>query len=127
MRNPAHLFARRGKPGVPFWLIKYLPMDIYYIKSNLLVISAALPAIIGIARYKGFDRGSQIFFYLSVLSLVSESAAYYAAVHYRNSLVVYNVSTWGIGSVPISTRMICIFTPANSQNCLSPTTGAPYV
>jgi len=67
-------------------------MDIYYLKSNILIITAFLPVIIGVFRYRAMDLGTKIFFYLSVLGLVVESLAYYMAFRYHNNLIAYNLS-----------------------------------
>ncbi len=67
-------------------------MDAYYLKSDFLILTLALPVIIGASRFRLLDKGSKIIFYITVLCLVSESLAYLMAVKYRNNMVVYNLN-----------------------------------
>jgi len=67
-------------------------MDNFYVKGNIILLTAFLPVLFGLLRYRVLDRGSRIFFYISVLGLVTESLAYYMAHKYRDNLVVYNLS-----------------------------------
>lgn len=68
-------------------------MHTYIIKSGILIFSLALPVGIGTYRYRILDKGTKIFYALSILSLVTECLGNYMAVRYKNNLLVYNISS----------------------------------
>jgi len=67
-------------------------MSFYYIKHFVMILTTALPVAVGIYRYRAFDMGSKIFYYSSILCMIAESLAFYAAVYFHNNLVVYNIA-----------------------------------
>ena len=66
-------------------------MNAYYIKGDILLLTLTTTVIIGTRRYRIMDTATRIFYYLSVLTLLGEALAYYAAYKYANNLPVYNI------------------------------------
>jgi len=72
--------------------LKDRAMDNYYIRTNILIVTAAIPVIFGTYHYRKLDIGTKIFFYLAVFSFIDESVAYYSALHYHNNMFIYNIA-----------------------------------
>lgn len=67
-------------------------MTDYYVRTNILILTEALPVVICAIRFKMFDNGTRMFAALCTLNLITESLAYYMAVKYGNNIMVYNIA-----------------------------------
>jgi hypothetical protein len=67
-------------------------MNTYYLRTNLMIATAAIAVGAGIYRYSKFDRATKLFFYFAVCSFLEESLAYYWALRYNRNTVVYNIT-----------------------------------
>jgi hypothetical protein len=70
-----------------------MTMDPFYLKGAILLLVLTIAVVTGSLHYRSMDIGTKIFYYLTILGLVSESLAYYAAFRYTDNLPVYNISS----------------------------------
>ncbi len=68
-------------------------MNPFYLKGAILLLVLSIAVVTGSLNYRSMDIGTKIFYYLTILGLVSESLAYYAAFRYTDNLPVYNISS----------------------------------
>ena len=59
----------------------------------ILVFTLVIAVVIGTLRYRHFDAGTRILFYMVVVDMLAESIGTYAALKYRTNTIVYNISS----------------------------------
>jgi len=63
-----------------------------FAQDVMLVSTLTIALVIGALRYRHFDAGTRIIFFLVVVDMLSESIGFYTAIRYHSNAITYNIS-----------------------------------